>query len=289
MAGTIAFIMSQPKQDNNYENITPKIHSDLLVNSLNETYQAGKIVDFQIEAKGFDYFDGGAVPDVKIKKPDGTVVWTNPPQYIILCCPVELVDYDKKFNYTNLERPLIINQTGSYKLVVSYNGKTAEKEFSVIPSSNMMHVTNTDFTVNYTITGDENKLFTILFGKIPDNYTSNPFSLHLRVYVANPIDTIPAEVIKVNQPYQVIAQVTRQDNQPLIYYYCIVQVQNEKGIDIADGWNQETLIPNQSSSECAIRWVPNSIGNYTISAFAWQDLNGTPKAEPAIENVQVLR
>jgi hypothetical protein len=128
-----------------------------------------------------------------------------------------------------------------------------------------------------------------LFGKIPDNYTSIPFSLHLKVYVAGPIDTNPIEMIKVNQPYQVVAQVSRQENQPLIYYYCIVQVQDEKGINIVNGWSQQTMIPKQSSSECATRWIPNSIGNYTISAFAWQDLNGTPRAEPAVENIQVLR
>ncbi len=128
-----------------------------------------------------------------------------------------------------------------------------------------------------------------LFGKIPDNYTSIPFSLHLRVYVAGPIDTNPVDTVRINQPYQVVAQVTRQENQPLIYYYCIVQVQDEKGKDIADGWGHETMIPKQSSSECATRWIPNSIGNYTISAFAWQDLHGTARAEPAVENIQVLR
>jgi len=126
------------------------------------------------------------------------------------------------------------------------------------------------------------------FGKISNNYTSTPFSLHLKVYVADPVDTNPVDTVKVNQQYQVVAQVTRQGNQPLIYYYCIVQVQDDKGIDIADGWSQQTMIPKQSLSECATRWIPNSIGNYTISAFAWQDLHGTPRAEPATENVQVL-
>src|SRR6266849_3113486 len=105
-----------------------------------------------------------------------------------------------------------------------------------------------------------------LFGKISDNYTSIPFSLHLKVYVVEPINPDPVTVVKVNQPYQVVAQVTRQENKPLIYYYCIVQVQNDKGIDIVDGWSQQTMIPKQSSSECATRWIPNSIGNYTISA-----------------------
>ena len=142
---------------------------------------------------------------------------------------------------------------------------------------------------NITLLNSTLNNYVDLFGKIPDNYTSIPFSLHLKVYVADPIDTNPVDTVKVNQQYQVVAQVTRQENQPLIYYYCIVQVQDYKGIDIVDGWSQQTMIPKQSSSECATRWIPNSIGNYTISAFAWQDLHGTARAEPAVENIQVLR
>jgi hypothetical protein len=142
---------------------------------------------------------------------------------------------------------------------------------------------------NITLLNSTLNNYVDLFGKIPDNYTSIPFSLHLKVYVAGPIDTNPVDTVRINQPYQVVAEVTRQENQPLIYYYCIVQVQDEKGINIVNGWSQQTMIPKQSSSECATRWIPNSIGNYTISAFAWQDLSGTPRAEPAVENIQVLR
>lgn len=142
---------------------------------------------------------------------------------------------------------------------------------------------------NITLLNSTLNNYADLVGNIPDNYTSIPFSLHLKVYVADPIDTNPVDTVKVNHTYQVIAQVTKQENQPLIYYYCIVQVQDDKGIDIVDGWSQQTMIPKQSSSECAIRWIPNSIGNYTISAFALQDLGGTPRAKPEIENVQVLK
>ena len=142
---------------------------------------------------------------------------------------------------------------------------------------------------NITLVNSTLNNYVDLFGKISNNYTSTLVSLHLKVYVADPLDTTPVVMVKVNQPYQVIAQVTRQENQPLIYYYCIVQVQDEKGISIVNGWSQQTMIPKQSSSECATRWIPNSIGNYTISAFAWQDLHGTPRAEPAVENIQVLR
>ncbi len=152
-----------------------------------------------------------------------------------------------------------------------------------------LHQELISYKENITLVNSTLNNYVDLFGKISNNYTSTPFSLHLKVYIADPIDTNPVDTVKVNQPYQVIAQVTRQENQPLIYYYCIVQVQDDKGIDIVDGWSQQTMIPKQSSSECATRWIPNSIGNYTISAFAWQDLSGTARAEPAVENIQVLK
>lgn len=165
-------------------------------------------------------------------------------------CPFPMVKLSEIWNLDSIGGPFSLNQTGTYTIHVNYDFNSTEAQI---------------------------------------NTTSSPFPLHLRVYVAGPVDTNPVGLIKVNQPYQVVAQVTRQENQSTIYYYCIVQVQDEKGIDIADGRSQQIMITNQSSSQCAVRWIPNSPGNYSISAFAWQDLNGTPKAEPAVENVQVLK
>jgi hypothetical protein len=44
-----------------------------------------------------------------------------------------------------------------------------------------------------------------LFGEIQDNYTFIPFSLKLKVYVAQALGTDPVQIVRVNQPYQVIA------------------------------------------------------------------------------------
>ena len=126
------------------------------------------------------------------------------------------------------------------------------------------------------------------FGEIPGNYTSVPFSLKLNVYVAQALGTDPVQIIQVNQPYQVVAQVTRIANDPVIYYYCIIDVKNEKDEEVAGGWGHQTMIPKQPSSQCGVRWTPTISGNYTISAFAWQDMVGTPRANASVEHVQVL-
>ncbi len=140
-----------------------KIHSDLSILGLNDTYALGRPIEFQIKAGGFDNFNAGEIPDINITREDGAVVWQNP-HFIVLCCPSELTDYDRTFNFTNLmiQRPLVLNQTGLYKIIARYNFQTVEKNFSIIsPKPTSIYdtginslsamVINTNFTVNYNI------------------------------------------------------------------------------------------------------------------------------------------
>jgi hypothetical protein len=128
-----------------------------------------------------------------------------------------------------------------------------------------------------------------LFGSMSENYTFASFALKTRVYVADPINPDPVTIVKVNQPYQVVANITKIENvQPIIYYYCIVEVTNATGLDLHIGWGQGMLIPKQISSQCAISWTPTTTGNYTISAFAWRSLSGSPWAESSTSYVQVV-
>lgn len=143
----------------------PKVHSDLAIIGLNDTYKTGQLIDFQIEARGFDYFNGGETPRVWVERPDESLVWSPMDKSgLVLCCTPELVNYDKTFNLTNLGGPITIDKAGSYNLVVSYNDQKTQKQFSVIlpkitsifdvgitPMS--ANVTNTNFTINYNIEG----------------------------------------------------------------------------------------------------------------------------------------
>ena len=109
----------------------PKIHSELEIVGLNETYRQGQPIDFQITASGFDYFDRGAAPDINITRPDGTAVWQEP-QQLVLCCAAELTDYNRTFDLASLGGPVILNETGSYVIEARYNHQTVEKEFVII-------------------------------------------------------------------------------------------------------------------------------------------------------------
>lgn len=159
----------------------PKVHSDISINGLNDTYYAYQPLNFQVEAKGFGYFDAGATPDIQIEKQNGTLVWTNLPHPIVLCCPADLKDYDAKFSTPRLGATPIINQTGTYKLVISYSDKKLEKQFSIIPSNSSRNFdvisvngTDTGFSINYTIT-EGNKLSD---AKFSSKFTALTLSLH---------------------------------------------------------------------------------------------------------------
>jgi hypothetical protein len=141
-----------------------KIHSELYVNGINDTYGIGAPIDFQINAKGFDYFDAGQTPDIRVVDSNGKIIWKNQ-TYITLCCPAELIDYDRQFNFSKLGGPISINNTGSFNFEISYGDNKYEKQFFVNASPNntsiqytgiihgVANVTNTNFTVNYTIEG----------------------------------------------------------------------------------------------------------------------------------------
>jgi len=128
-----------------------------------------------------------------------------------------------------------------------------------------------------------------LFGTMPKNYTFMPFAVQTNVYVAGPLGTNPITTVRVNQPYQVIANITKMENmQPLIYYYCIVQVSNSTGLGYHIGWGQGIFIPKQSFSQCAVSWTPTVPGNYTLTAFAWRSLFGSPLANASTKYVEVV-
>lgn len=112
-----------------------KIHSNLSVIDLNDTYRIGQPIDFQIKANGFDYFNAGGTPDINITKSDGTIIWQNP-HYLVGCCPAELTDYDSTFNFAKLGGPIILNETGFYKVIAYYNHKTIEKDFTILDPLN---------------------------------------------------------------------------------------------------------------------------------------------------------
>lgn len=147
----------------------PKIHSDISLVGFNDTYKTGQPIDFQIKTNGFDYLDRAETPEFQIQGLDGNIVWSpSNTNGLRLCCPQELVNYDRTFDITGLGGPIVLDREGLYDLLVSYNHQQIIKQFSVITSHNTsifdtgihpfsINVTNSNFTMNYNISG-HNKL-----------------------------------------------------------------------------------------------------------------------------------
>lgn len=127
-----------------------------------------------------------------------------------------------------------------------------------------------------------------LIGTMPENYTSHSFQVKTGIYVAQAISTQPVTEIHVGKPYQIIANVTKmKDSLPVVNYYCIAQVSNKAGLNYHIGWGQGMLTPKQTFSQCAVSWTPETPGNYTLSAFAWRTLFGSPLSDVATKYVLV--
>ena len=151
----------------------PKIHSDISLVGFNDTYKTGQPIDFQVHANGFDYLDGAETPEFQVKGQDGNIVWSpSNTNGLRLCCPQELVTYDRTFDIAKLGGPIVIDRPGLYNLVVSYDHQQITKQFSVIASHDAsifdtgiypfsINVTNTDFTVPYNISGGQVKSATL--------------------------------------------------------------------------------------------------------------------------------
>jgi hypothetical protein len=127
-----------------------------------------------------------------------------------------------------------------------------------------------------------------LIGVMPGNYSSSSFQLKTEVYVAQAISTQPVTKVQVGKPYQIIANVTKMENSlPVIDYYCIAEVSNATGLNYHIGWGQGMLTQKQTFSQCAVTWTPEVSGNYTISAFAWRSLFGSPLSNVTTKYVLV--
>jgi hypothetical protein len=78
-----------------------------------------------------------------------------------------------------------------------------------------------------------------------------------------------------------------ENSLPVVDYYCIAEVSNATGLNYHIGWGQGMLTPKQTFSQCAVTWTPEIPGNYTISAFAWRSLFGSPLSDVATRYVLV--
>lgn len=145
---------------------------------LQDVYNVGQKVNFSVSIKGFGIYPC-VFPGVKIYRYDNynaSVFEMNEPSGS-MSCPIHTDPDFYQFYFPNKTGSFVttLNRTGKYALDISYGSNSFEKYFSVIGNTNMTstndilvptlfaNATNTNFTINYNITGN-NKLLAVNTG-----------------------------------------------------------------------------------------------------------------------------
>ncbi|MDH2907986.1 MAG: hypothetical protein PXX83_07840 [Candidatus Nitrosotalea sp.] len=106
----------------------PSRYQQLTVTGLNDSYKVGQPIEFNTEMKGY-----GTVcrnPQLSISYTDGTELWTGP-ETVTVCDP-GMGDFDINYDVSQLGGPVVLNQTGSYGIMVEYGADTVFKKINVV-------------------------------------------------------------------------------------------------------------------------------------------------------------
>ncbi len=107
-------------------------HTDFGASGLHDTYAAGQKIDFTIELSGYGITC--PVPDIIIQRLDGDIIWhANHPA--ITSCDPQRGGFRIQYKLSDGFGVPIINETGSYMVVVSYDNQTMRLPFVVVPST----------------------------------------------------------------------------------------------------------------------------------------------------------
>lgn len=112
----------------NSESYSGKKFVDVKIEGLRETYKVGEQIIFFVNLEG----SGQCVPPRIIIKStmDQSEIWTNEDSLLsgITCYPNNVnIEFP-----AGKEKPIIINQSGKYVILIPFYNKTVEKEFTVV-------------------------------------------------------------------------------------------------------------------------------------------------------------
>ena len=100
--------------------------NELTVEGFQDTYKVGEKINFTIKFKGPYSCD---VPSSTVKDKENKTIWKSP--FMLLLCDPDITGYgESKWKFGNLYS-LILNQTGSYHMEISYSDKMLEKGLEI--------------------------------------------------------------------------------------------------------------------------------------------------------------
>ncbi|MDE1863063.1 MAG: hypothetical protein KGI33_09140 [Thaumarchaeota archaeon] len=148
IATTILLIIPSNNGNHTMQGSPSQINTSVIgiaVNGLNDTYYVGHPIKFGIITNSTEC----SRPHVTLTNENGNVVWANRPD--VMFCDIISSSWPTTWHW-NLDSgdlgSLQVNETGTYKITISFFGKTLEKQFSVIPQENTaLNLTNNTGTV----------------------------------------------------------------------------------------------------------------------------------------------
>ncbi|MEO9307588.1 MAG: hypothetical protein ABI342_04650 [Nitrososphaera sp.] len=111
--------------------------NELTIEDFKDTYKAGEKIDFTMKFKGL-YTCG--FPSSTVKNIENKTIWESP--IVLTLCDPDTGYGEWNWKFTDLYT-LILNQTGSYSMNISFSDKTLEKEFTIFDSQYTLHLDNT--------------------------------------------------------------------------------------------------------------------------------------------------
>lgn len=99
--------------------------NDLTIEDFEDTYKSGEKINFTINYKGL-YTCG--VPSFTVKDAKNKTIWESP--IILTLCDPDTGYGEYKWKFGDLYT-LILNQTGSYHMKISFSDKMLEKKFEI--------------------------------------------------------------------------------------------------------------------------------------------------------------
>ncbi|MGI0102645.1 MAG: hypothetical protein ACREA7_08645 [Nitrosotalea sp.] len=110
------------------EDINKSQSVKLSATGFNGTYKVGEPIDFKINESGYGF--ACPVPHLRIIKPDLTVYWQG--RYPVKTCSSTLGEFDQTYDLSMFGRP-VMNQSGDYVFEISYQNKSLDLPFLVLP------------------------------------------------------------------------------------------------------------------------------------------------------------
>jgi hypothetical protein len=177
--------------------------NELTVEDFKDTYKAGEKIDFTMKFKGF-YTCG--FPSSTVKDTENKTIWESP--IVLTLCDPDTGYGEWKWKFGDLYT-LILNQTGSYHMNISFSDKTLEKEFVIFDPQ---YTLNLDKTTSQESKHSQSNPLPIIHPPKCEYYSNNTICHGMTTWVDNQIRDYDE-----SQVYDYINRPVEMDNVTFLY------------------------------------------------------------------------